>query len=71
MATLDGGRGQQLLIPVPEAHAQWLGIGRSKFYELVAAGDIEVVKVGSRTLVPTASLERFVERLRRDPAPAA
>ena len=28
------------------------GIGRSKFYELVASGDIEVIKVGTMTLVP-------------------
>lgn len=28
------------------------GIGRSKFYELVRAGKLRVVKLGTRTLVP-------------------
>jgi excisionase family DNA binding protein len=40
------------------------GIGRSKLYELIATGDIEIVKVGAITLIPTTSLERFLE-LRR------
>lgn len=37
------------------------GIGRSKLYELIAAGEIEIVKVGSITLIPTESLRRFVD----------
>lgn len=54
---------ERLLVPVSEAH--WLvGLGRSKFYEYVAAGEIEIVKVGRRTLVPQESLRAFVERLR-------
>ena len=36
------------------------GIGRSKLYELIAAGEIEIVKVGTITLLPVASLTRFV-----------
>lgn len=43
------------------------GIGRSKLYELIAAGEIDVIKVGSSTLVIFASLKAFVER-RRGPA---
>jgi excisionase family DNA binding protein len=38
------------------------GIGRSKLYELIAAGEIETVKVGTITLVPVASLTRFLQR---------
>lgn len=38
------------------------GIGRSKLYELIAAGDIETVKIGSCTLIPMASLHRLIER---------
>ena len=38
------------------------GIGRSKLYELIAAGEIEIVKVGTITLVPVASLANFLER---------
>jgi len=38
------------------------GIGRSKLYELIAAGEIEIVKVGTISLVPMASLTSFFER---------
>lgn len=41
------------------------GIGRSKLYELIAAGEIEIVKVGTITLIPTGPLQSFVE-LRRN-----
>lgn len=66
---------ERLLHPLPEAI--WSsGLGRSKFYELIAAGEIEVVKIGRRTLVPDESLRTFVARLRRgevttSPRPAA
>jgi excisionase family DNA binding protein len=36
------------------------GIGRSKLYELIAAGEIEIVKVGTITLIPVDSLRSFV-----------
>ncbi len=44
-----------------------LGLGRSKFYELIQDEEIEVVKVGRRTLVLMASIQSFVEsrRVRR------
>jgi excisionase family DNA binding protein len=38
------------------------GIGRSKLYELIAAGEIEVIKIGTITLVPLASLTRLLQR---------
>jgi excisionase family DNA binding protein len=38
-------------------------IGRTKFYELIANGEIPVRKVGKKTLVSAADLERWVERL--------
>ena len=38
------------------------GIGRSKLYELIAAGEIEIIKVGTITLVPLASLTQFLQR---------
>jgi excisionase family DNA binding protein len=40
------------------------GIGRSKLYELIAAREIEVVKVGTMTLVLVAGLKDFIERQR-------
>ena len=38
------------------------GIGRSKLYELIAAGEIEIIKVGTITLVPVISLTKFLQR---------
>jgi excisionase family DNA binding protein len=48
-----------MLYPVPEAAAQ-LGIGRSTLYELVRKGELDVVRIGSRTLIPASSLERYI-----------
>ena len=38
------------------------GISRSKIYELIAAGDIEIVKIGSVTLITFSSLEDLILR---------
>lgn len=37
-----------------------VGIGRSKLYELIRAGEISTFKVGTMTLISIAELERFV-----------
>ena len=47
----------------PHEGAQVLGISRSKIYELIAARDLKVIKLGSRTLVLHSELVRFVARL--------
>lgn len=44
------------------------GIGRSKLYELIAAGEIEIIKVGAITLVPVScnsALHRLTRRVCR------
>ena len=41
------------------------GIGRTKLYELIKDGKIEVFKVGTATLVPVESLRGFLNGLRR------
>ena len=41
------------------------GIGRSKLYELIQAGEIEIVKVDTITLVPVASLTAFLDARRQ------
>jgi excisionase family DNA binding protein len=53
----------QLLLTVVEA-AHQLGLGRSKLYELLAAGDIESVHIGKARRVPREALERYVGELR-------
>jgi len=40
-----------------------LGIGRSKLYELINAGALETVKLGSRTLVRVSSIKAFSDGL--------
>jgi hypothetical protein len=55
---------EPLTVRIPVA-VQLTGIGRSKLYELIAAGEVETVKVGASTLVTVASLRRMVQRRRR------
>jgi hypothetical protein len=50
---------------------QMLAIGKTKLYQLIAAGDLETIHIGRRTLVLQASIEALVERLRRQDAGAA
>ncbi|MEK7352915.1 MAG: helix-turn-helix domain-containing protein [Chloroflexota bacterium] len=40
--------------------AKILGIGRNSAYEAVARGEIPVIKVGKRLLVPKAALEKLL-----------
>lgn len=41
-----------------------LSISRTKFYELVADRELELVKIGAGSRVVVASIETYVERLR-------
>ena len=52
---------EHLLLRVTEA-AALLGIGRSKLYELLAAGELPIVRIGRSVRVPAAALEQWVER---------
>lgn len=45
--------------------ADILAISRSRFYELVAAGRIRILKDGARTLVRRRELERFLDDLEK------
>lgn len=55
-----------LLLTIRDA-ARALGIGRTSMYELIAAGELEVVHIGRSARVPVVSVEAFVERLRHRP----
>jgi len=48
-----------LSVRIPEA-CRLTGIGRSKLYELIKAGEIETIKVGAMTLVPMDGLAAFI-----------
>jgi len=50
------------LLRVEEA-ALWLGLGRTKTYELVARGELASVSIGRSRRVPVSALHSFVERL--------
>jgi excisionase family DNA binding protein len=41
--------------------AEALGIGRTKIYDLINAGELETVKIGTRRLVTIASIRKLVE----------
>jgi hypothetical protein len=52
------------LYPI-EVARKFLGdIGRTTFYSMVAKGDVELVKIGSRSLATGAGLIRYIESLR-------
>ena len=52
----------QLLYTIPQC-CRLAAIGRTKFYELVASGEIPIRKVGKKTLVAAADLKRWAVRL--------
>ena len=52
-----------ITVRIPKAVAM-LGIGRSKLYQFIQSGEIEIIKVGRTTLIPVESLRRFVNRRR-------
>lgn len=44
--------------------ARMISVGRTKLYELIAAGEVEIVKLGKCTRITTASLHDLVRRQR-------
>ncbi len=52
------------LLYEPEAAAAELSIGRSKLFELIAAGQIETVQIGRSRRIPREALEGYGRRLR-------
>lgn len=52
-------------LPAPLAHripdaCRRLGVGRSSLYELIKAGEVKTIKIGSRTLIPEAELQKVI-----------
>jgi excisionase family DNA binding protein len=41
--------------------ARALGVGRSSIYGLLKSGKLEAIKIGRRTLLTTASINRLVD----------
>ena len=51
----------------PAEAAAAIGLGRSKLYELMRAGEINAKKSGGRTIIPVADLQRFIAALPQTP----
>ncbi len=54
---------QLIMVRIKEA-CRITGIGRSKLYELIADGEVEIIKIGAMTMIPIDALSRFIERRR-------
>lgn len=52
---------ERLTVRIPVA-SEMLGIGRTKLYELIAEGEVDIIKIGKATLVTVSSLEALIER---------
>lgn len=39
--------------------AKILGVGRSTIYKLIRSGEVDAIKIGTRTLITTASIIRL------------
>jgi len=61
-ANAGGADFPALLVPVRPAF-QALGVGPTKGYQLVAGGQLTLVKIGSKSLITAQSLRRFVASL--------
>lgn len=57
MATSNVGLEELLSLPQTQAA---LGISRTSLFKLLRTGDLEVVRIGNRTLVEPASLRAFI-----------
>lgn len=51
---------EPIAVRIPEA-CRLTGISRSKLYELIAEGRLEIVKIGAMTLVPMKSLRGLIK----------
>jgi excisionase family DNA binding protein len=56
----------RLLMSIPQVCDQ-LALGRSKVYELIAAGEIRpVIRIGRAVRIPASAISAYVERLQEE-----
>lgn len=60
-ANSKGSHMDPIAIPPKQAFAA-IGVGITKGYELIAAGDLETFKIGRATRITTESLRAYVAR---------
>ena len=51
------------LYPIPEARRLLGGISHSCFYELIKQGKLKLLKIGRRSFVSSAEINRFLDEL--------
>lgn len=61
----DRGRPQRRLLTVLEV-AERLNIGRTKVFHLIAAGQLESVRIGRLRRIPVEAVDAYVDELVRD-----
>jgi excisionase family DNA binding protein len=60
---------EKLLLRISEA-ADAVGLGKTKFYELVQRGEIRSIHVGRVVRVPTEAIEEWIEAKLKEDADA-
>ena len=60
--------GEKLLLRPTEA-AEAIGVGRSKVYELLAAGELPSIRIGSSVRVPIDALRAWIAQRLEDSRP--
>jgi excisionase family DNA binding protein len=62
----EGNR--RLLLRIPEVMTT-LGLGRTKVYELIATGELPVVRIGRAVRISRTALEKWIEERQRQDSP--
>ena len=65
----ERARGTAEIAPVlltVTAAARALAVGRTTLYELIRAGDLDVIRIGRSTRIPVDAIATFVDRQRRE-----
>jgi excisionase family DNA binding protein len=59
-------QGDQRLLSVADA-CDALGVGRTTIYALLKSGELQRIKIGSRTLVSSYSISAFIDKKSSEP----
>ena len=65
---LSDAGGDVAVLYTPAEFAQRTRLGKTKTYELLASGEVESVRIGTRRRIPHEALVRFIESLRAQQA---
>ena len=69
MESPQEGAPQRLLLRIPEV-AETLGIGRTKIYEMIATGELPIVRFGRAVRISVTTLQKWVEAREQQNMPA-